>query len=325
MKHMLSSVLLVLMAATGCDQQVRDRPYEELSDNDLVARVGKITYTKGELECDIRIMKKLSLLSGNLPCETEDRRNTAKFRQSIINGFVNRALLLQEAKRRGIDLSADDMRVYQDAFIRNIFTQQALNYRGLLDALEPAAGQFHKNLKNDALSARIEQILMQELAASLPPPSAADIEKSRTETLDFNARLDDANRSLMRLATNSWKSIRAGNDFATVGRKLVKMRTEITFDEEYADPTGRLAQAPTDLTLPPTAAEDGIEIVKITQTPENARTIGRIVFKPRKQRPFPSLQEAASALRKNAIDDAVSKWFRTQRTKADILTIRLTN
>lgn len=325
MKHISLSLVIALAALGGCNRQLKDLPYDQLDGNDIVARVGSATYTKAELERDVAITEKLSALAGFAPQEMASRQNPSKFRQQVANGFVGRELLLQEAARRKIDLLPDDMQAFQAEFAAGISSRMPMTFKGLLDALGPEATQFRNNLKKDALSARIEQILRQEFLAAQPAVSASDAEAKRREALAFNRKVEETNRSLMRLATNSWRSIRAGNDFATVGRKLAEMRQEITFDAAYADPAGRHAKTPPNLTLPPTAAEDGVEVVKVVQAPDGARTIGRIFFRPKTPRDVPTEQTASEAVRQDAANVAYSNWIKSRRAAADVQVVGFTD
>ena len=114
-----------------------------------------------------------------------------------------------------------------------------MNFDAMLEALGPQATAFRNNLKKDALSAKMERILKEQIAVSLSETSKSDLEERRREALEFNRGLEAANRSLARLATNSWKSIRAGNDFAVVGQALVKMQKGIAFEPVFRDAYAR--------------------------------------------------------------------------------------
>ena len=288
--HLL--VVLSLIVACGCDR----RPADE-----VVASVDGTVYTKAALERDVAIVEKLQALAGYPSIDRTDAAAQADYRRRVVNGFVVRQVLLQEAARRRIDLSPEEMRVFQDEFAAGFSGQMPMSFDALLEALGSQATVFRNNLKKDALSAKMERILREQIAASLPETPKSDLERMRREALEFNRGLEAANRSLARLATNSWKSIRAGNDFAVVGQALVKMQKGVVFEPVFKDTSGRYAVLAAGKVSAPTSVEDGLEFVKAN----GDAAFSRIVFRWQKPREVPSNDGAA--MRKKAIRDAYAR------------------
>lgn len=285
-------LLLSLVIASGCERR---------SSDEVVASVNGTVYTKAALERDVAIVEKLQSLAGYPSIERSDAAAQADYRRRVVNGFVAREILLQEAARRRIDLSPAEMQAFQNEFAAGFSGRMPMNFDALLEALGSQATVFRNNLKKDALSAKMERILKEQIAASLPETSKSDLERMRREALEFNRGLEAANRSLARLATNSWKSIRAGNDFAVVGRALVKMQKGIAFEPVFKDAEGRYSALAAGKVSAPTSVDGGLEFVKAN----GDAAFSRIVFRWQKPREVPS--DNGVAARKKAIQDAYAR------------------
>ena len=271
------SLLIVfsLIIYLGCDR----RPSDE-----VVASVDGTVYTKAELGRDVEIVEKLQALAGYPSIDRTDAAAQADYRRRVVNGFVVREILLQEAARRRIELSPAEMCAFQDEFAAGFSGKLPVSFDALLSALGPQATAFRNNLKKDALSAKMERILKEQIAAALPETPESDLGRMRREALEFNRGVEAANRSLARLATNSWKSIRAGNDFAVVGQALVRMQKGIAFEPVFGDAEGRYAALAAGKVSEPTPVEGGLEFVKAN----GDAAFSRIVFRWQKPREVPS-------------------------------------
>lgn len=285
-------VVLSLIITFGCDR----RPADE-----VVASVDGAVYTKAELERDVAIVEKLQSLAGYPSIDRTDTAAQADYRRRVVDGFVLREILLKEAARRRIDLSPAEMRAFQDEFAADFSGKIPMSFDAMLSALGHQATAFRNNLKKDALSAKVERILRGQIAASLPETPKSEIGRMHREALEFNRGLEAANRSLARLATNSWKSIRAGNDFAVVGQALVKMQKGISFEPVFWDESGRYATLAAGKVSALTPVEGGLEFVKAN----GDAAFSRIVFRWQKPREVPS--DGGAAVRQKAIRDAYAR------------------
>ena len=286
--------VLSLIIAFGCDR----RPSDE-----VVASVDGTVYTKAELERDVAIVEKLQALAGYPSIDRSDVAAQADYRRRVANGFVVREILLKEAARRHIDLSPAEMRAFQDEFAAGFSGQMPMNFDAMLEALGPQATAFRNNLKKDALSAKVERLLREQVEDLLPETPKPDLEQMRREALEFNRGVDTANRSLARLATNSWKSIRAGNDFAVVGQALVKMQKGIAFEPTFRDAEGRYSALAAGKVSALTPVEGGLEFAKAN----GDAAFSRIVFRWQRPREVPSDGKAARA---KAVQDAYARKIR---------------
>ena len=285
-------VVLSLIITFGCDR----RPADE-----VIASVDGAVYTKAELERDVAIVEKLQSLAGYPSIDRSDVAAQADYRRRVVDGFVVREILLKEAARRRIDLSPAEMRAFQDEFAADFSGKIPMSFDAMLSALGHQATVFRNNLKKDALSAKMERILKEQIAASLPERPKSEIERMRREALEFNRGLEAANRSLARLATNSWKSIRAGNDFAVVGQALVKMQKGVAFEPAFKDSSGRYSALAAGRVSALTPVEGGLEFVKAN----GDAAFSRIVFRWQKPREVPS--DGGAAVRQKAVRNAYAR------------------
>ena len=286
--------VLPLVIASGCARRLSD---------ETVASVDGAVYTRAALERDVEIIEKLQSLAGYPSIDRTDAAAQSNYRRRVVDGFVLREILLKEAARRHIDLSPAEMRAFQDEFAAGFSGRVPMNFDAMLEALGPQATAFRNNLKKDALSAKMERILKEQIAVSLSETSKSDLEERRREALEFNRGLEAANRSLARLATNSWKSIRAGNDFAVVGQALVKMQKGIAFEPVFRDAEGRYSALTAGKVSAPTPVEGGLEFVKAN----GDAAFSRIVFRWQKPREVPSDGNAAH---EKAVRDAYARKIR---------------
>ena len=285
-------VVLSLVVAVGCDLR---------SPDEVVASVDGTVYTKAELERDVAIIEKLQMLAGYPSIDRSDATAQADYRRRVVNGFVVREILLKEAARRRIDLSPEEMRAFQDEFAAGFSGKLPVNFDALLVALGPQATAFRNNLKKDALSTKMERIIREQIAASLPETPKSDLERARREALEFNRGVETANRSLARLATNAWKSIKGGNDFAVVGQALVKMQKGVAFEPAFKDSSGRYSALAAGRVSELTPVEGGLEFVKAN----GDAAFSRIVFRWQKPREVPS--DGGAAVRQKAVRDAYAR------------------
>ena len=296
-------VVLSLIIAFGCDR----RP-----EGEVVASVDGTVYTKAELERDVAIVEKLQALAGYPSIDRSDAAAQADYRRRVVNGFVVREILLKEAARRRMDLSPAEMLAFQNEFAAGFSGQMPMNFDAMLEALGVQATAFRNNLKKDALSAKVERILKEQIAASLPETPKPEIERMRREALEFSRSLEAANRSLARLATNSWKSIRAGNDFTVVGQALVKMQKGVVFEPVFRDAEGRYAALAAGKVSALTPVEGGLEFVKAN----GDAAFSRIVFRWQKPREVPS--DGGAVVRQKAVRNAYARKIAELKQAAKI-------
>ena len=150
------------------------------------------------------------------------------------------------------------------------------------------------------------------IAARIPQISSEDIAREQAAVAKHNAGLAEANRSICRLATNAWKSIRAGNDFATVGNKLTEMNTGASYEalcEDAATVCTNLADGEMSAPL----LEDSVlSFYSVSSPTAGVRRISRIAFQLQKPRVLLSNEQTEMSLVERAIDTLYGKWLKSK-------------
>lgn len=312
--------VLLFGFAIGCSRpSVTELPYEQAPDSAVIARIGDAIYTKGELERDVRIMVKLLEAAGFKQDEMTIYDDSVGYRRMILDQVLLREVVVQEAKRRGIALSASEMAEFQERFAGDFAQRIPFSFSAALTVLGTDATPFRSNLHKDALADKFKAVSCQRIAAGLPPVSREDAEARRKETLLHNSRLANENRLVGKLATNAWKSIRAGNDFDTVGRKLAEMRKEISFDANRADDSATAAKFANGAVPPPFAIPDGLVLAKA----RDSRHLAYVKFNFLTPRKVLSVEDQQAALQEKAVATAYRELLKKLKSQADISVLKL--
>lgn len=273
LRHTMKSLLPVFcltLVLLGCDRASEDVPYYRLPDSAVVAAVGDARCTKADVQRNEEIMSKIVSL-----CGTAAKVDPAVFRRNYTTAFVVQAILVREAKRRGRTLSDKDFDRQQKRFLASIPGRTSLTYEQTVSSLGSLASTFEANQRQEALANEMEEILRAEFAKKAAAASS--------------------------FATNAWKSIRAGNDFDVVGKKLVEMGKDVSYEAECEPPTGILAELSAGAVSPLTAIEGGLSIWKAKTNVANKMAYSRIFF-------------AISS-----VDAAFDAWMEDQKKTPDVI------
>ena len=263
-------VLLVL----GCDHVPENAPYYRLPDSAVVATVGDFHCTKGDVRQNEEILSRLLVL-----CGTTAKVNSVLFRRNYTTALVEHAIFAREATKRGLSLSDEGRRRQQRRFLDSLPGGTSLTYGQILSSLGKLASTFEANQQLEALSNETEDILRAEFAKKAAEASS--------------------------LATNAWKSIRAGNDFDVVGRKLLEMVKNVSYDVDCEKPVGILDELSVGAISPLIATEGGLSMWKVKPGAANKKVYSRIFF----SIPFP--------------DAALDAWLEAQK-KAPYVILKCT-
>lgn len=213
---------------------------------------------------------------------------------------AERDVLLNEAERLGIALSEDELR-----------TQSSVSEE-VLSALGEDGAVLRENLRKDLLAEKMRLRMRCAIAERIPQISSEDIAREQAAVAKHNAGLAEANRSICRLATNAWKSIRAGNDFATVGNKLTEMNTGASYEalcEDAATVCTNLA----DVEMSAPLLEDSVlSFYSVSSPTAGVRRISRIAFQLQKPRVVLSNEQTEMSLVERMIDAAYEKWLNSK-------------
>ena len=213
---------------------------------------------------------------------------------------AERDVLLDEAARQGIVFSDDELR----ARLSDAETLQS--------ALGEDGAAFREDLKKELLAEKVRNRVRCAIAERIPRISAEDIAREQAAVAKHNAALAEANRSICRLATNAWKSIRAGNDFAMVGNKLTEMNPGASYEalcEDAAPVCTNLADGEMSAPL----LEDGVlSFYRVSSPTAGVCRISRIAFQLQKPREVLSDEQTEMSLVERKIDAVYEKWLKSR-------------
>ena len=214
--------------------------------------------------------------------------------------IAERDVLLNEASRRGIVLSEDELR-----------TQSPVSEE-VLSALGENVAVFRENLRKDLLAEKMRRCIRCAIAERIPQVSSEDIVREQAAVAKHNAGLAEANRTICRLATNAWKSIRAGNDFATVGNKLTEMNAGASY-EALCEGAATVCTNLADGEMSAPLLEDGaLSFYRVSSPTAGVRRISRIAFHLQKPQEVLSEEQTEMSQVERMIDAAYEKWLKSK-------------
>ena len=226
---------------------------------------------------------------------------------------VERDVLLGEAARQGIVLSDDELRAHlSDA-------------ESLQSALGEDGAVLRENFRKDLLAEKMRHRMRCAIAERIPQISSEDIAREQAAVAKHNAGLAEANRSICRLATNAWKSIRAGNDFAMVGNKLTEMNTGASceaFCEDAATVCTNLADGEMSA---PLLKDSVLSFYRVSSPTAGVRRISRIAFQLQKPLEVLSDEQTEMSLVERMIDAAYEKWLKSKASAPSRTTAERSN
>lgn len=302
-----------MLFLSGCERDVAEGLYSQLSDSAVLLSVGDLRYTKGHLEGDVGIMRELMSMMGS--AEEVERADPNALRKSVLAGVFTREVLIREASRRGMGLAPEDLEAYQTRFMSRFFQGKKLALPEALSRLGNRATMFQNNLTREALASQMQALIQSEAAARAEIPQET-VERERKVALARGKEAEAFNRTLGALATNAWRSIRAGNDFVTVGRKLQEMKPEIVYEPD-CPANARLEEASKANGLtPPLPVADGLEIVRGASG--GGGRCSRIRFLFRKADVSAMENAALEAQRKKAGEEGFRKRVDELKRSADV-------
>ena len=250
--------------------------YDELPDTAVVANVAGVQYTKADLERDCEIVEALLDASDRADQKQIRERNPLQCRRQMVDGFVRREALIKLGEHKGVSLSAAEALEFREHLLADVF-RSCPQKTNVVDAvLGVRAEAFAANLRREALAANAEAEYRAELRMHISA-NADDVARESRRLADLRQKVLAANASLCRLATNAWRSIRAGNDFDVVGKKLVEMQEGVSYDASF-EAAELPALASGELSAP-LLTKDGIEIFRESGETGGERRVSRIFFK----------------------------------------------
>ena len=307
MKGCLASGFFLSVAlACGCrPEDDRALAYAELPDSAIVADVCGMRYTKADLERDCEIVKILQDASGRADQKQAFVQNPLQCRRQMVDGFVCRETLVKLAEHKGMSLSDAEALEFRDQLLGDIF-RECPQKTNIVDAvLGSRTGAFAANLRREALAVKAEAEYRAELRTQVSV-SADEVSRERRRLADLRREVLAANARLCRLATNAWRSIRAGNEFDVVGKKLMEMQKGVSYDPSV-ETAECPALTPGELSAP-LLTEDGIGIFRSVGESGAGVRVSRIFFRLETPEPESSPEE----IRERRLLKETEKLFETR-------------
>lgn len=312
MDNLLFKVLLPAAVAVmaGCGRSSPDGPYVDLPDSATVISVNGACYAKSYVEQNVTVMANLMVLAG---ARTEDLEMTVDpigYRFRLMNSMVERELLIQESAKRGISLDEADVRRRENQLAAEFTRSRRLDFEQLEQLFGGLAELIRDNVRRDALAEKVRDVFFAAV-------------RERRDLAAKRAHMTKANAALASLATNAWRSIVRGNDFATVGRKLQEMKREVTFSSEADCDLPAAAALKVGAMSEPMAAEDGIALVKAMKPVGAPRRFARICVR---LAPLPEPSSVWADLPEPLPEDeesAYAAWLERLKQSATIKTAAL--
>lgn len=311
-------VAAIVVAFFGCDKRGLDVPYAELPEDAVVASVDGVNYTKSDLERDCGIMADLLKLAQIDEPEILPIVEPESYRRSMVERIIDRELLVKEADRRRIALSPADLERHQNQFAADFPGNVPVHFRTLIDFLGSRAGIFRANLRRDALAKKLRMLVRDDLTERVRV-TRDDAMREQDRVRKLNDEIAVTNAAIRKAATKAWKSVRAGNDFDVVGRRLLSLRTDVTYVADGVETNDAWVKAPVGEVLPPIELGDCIVFVKAIGTDaEGHAHFGKIAYSLCKPQEVPTIKAAMNSISEERVDSAYSAWLGELRRQAKI-------
>lgn len=209
---------------------------------------------------------------------------------------AERDVLMKEAARVGVALTDDEVRSHSD--VESAFS-----------ALGAEGAALREDYERELLADKMRRCVRRAIASRIPPITSEDVARERAAVTNHNATLEQSNRSICRLATNAWKSIRAGNDFETVGLKLKELCPSASYEPVCEDSETICTNVTESGLSAPLLSGYVLSFCQVSEATAGVRQVSRIVFRLQEPRAVLSEDETEAALVESAINAAYREWL----------------
>lgn len=244
----LAGAVFVALALSGCGSSDGE---SGRSATNVLVRAGGSVYRQGDLERDLSSMREVLRLARYDAAATDLERNPGEFRRQAVSHFAKHEPLAAVARRQGLALSPDEREVLERQVERMFSSVRPVTYAQIRRALGAGAKAFWASLEREALADKVRAAWRAELRMQIESKRSVD---------------------LGRLATNAWRSVCAGNDFATVAAHLTERDPRIEY-VEVEPPVGMPEGV-----RPPVADDEGLRFAKVWRGADGVGREGRLVF-----------------------------------------------
>lgn len=311
-------VVVVAAVLAGCGDRHSALSYEELPDDAVMASVDGVTYTKADLERDCLIMKDLLHLAQTDETDTMEAFDPEEVRRSTVERFIDRELLVKEANRLRLIVSPGEFKDYQAKFAEDFAEKLPVGFKAIVEALGPRSVAFRANLKRDALANKVRARIRDEIAQRTRV-TPSDAMREQAIVRKINAETAITNAAICAAVTNAWKSIRGGNDFDAVGRKLLELRKDVVYVADCIETNAVFAKVAVGTVSRPLEVGNDLVIVKAIGPDRDGNPhFGKISYQLYDQFVVPTVEGAMKELFENGVDAAYEARIEELRQNARI-------
>lgn len=320
------------MLATGCSKN--EKTAGDAVDNKAPAVIvnGK-TLTVGEIAADV---DKIVAMNKQIPPDSVEQAKKM-YGMQLAQTFVMKTLLMDEAKKKGLTMSADELKAKQDEIMK-----QSANMPNAPKTFDEMLAQHplgkERAQKEFADGMLIEKLLQQEVSSKIKVDDA----KVEKQLADIKARNDEMAKKAVE-AEKTIKEIKAQldknpGDF----EKIAKEKSDCPSKEKGGDlgefTRGRMVKEFEDAAFKlevgkisdPVKTDFGWHIIKVTKkTPavaaqgdkpaeEEKVTASHILISARAPQPLPPKEQVANMMKRQEEGMAMRNYFETLRKGAKI-------
>lgn len=285
MKDKMKRSLMVLAVTAllfGCSEKEASKPakpsvpkgtltYEKMATNDVIVIVNGQALTKGAAELQIAVQQEAAKLANKNIRLTDLERQRTKALRGMEKLFIERRVMLDEAARRGITLTAEDRKAIRDRFAKSVLKGRALYglVVGKLDAEKRA--ELDRGLDFDMLVQKVSAELAKECAVKVTP---AEAEKKYKDIEAYNVGAVAEETQIWKNATNVWERIQRGESFEQAALRSTTGNEHANSDMEWGDfdldffkgdreLCHYLSVMPEGTVTPPVPGDNGVLLVKL--------------------------------------------------------------
>jgi len=285
--------LMVVLAAVailaGCGKDEAKKPasaantnetaktYADLDNDAVIVTVNGKSLTKLDVETDLTLQ--LSLLRMAMPKIKGERIRKEQDRliRKSVEGFINRRVMLDEAERRGIVATAEDIDAIHTNFVATAFRGKKMTYEQMCSRLRPAmAKKINADLATDAVVFKLRKLMAKETAYV---PTNSEIADKLVKFAEYNKRAHAIEAEAWQTATNAWKRTQSGEPFERTAEWVKGKSDHATYEAEWGSFTmdyfndspalqACLRAMKPGMVTPPMAADNGVVLVQLIEIVE---------------------------------------------------------
>lgn len=340
----LSGCCCLLLAALGSGCKKKDpevqaagiivgsscKTIEEMEPDDVIVAVNGVALTRRAY--DGMLDRMVDTYGKARPSSTlADLKNYRASRERLlIDEFVTKEVLVQEARRRGLTPSAQDLAVIEGMMAKRAKLEGKTTAQ-YLKSLDPAVAE---RMRKDMMDQALIRTLRQAEFGDRLRVTAAELQEARDRVSRYNGICEATNALVKARADAVCARLRKGEDFSVVAKEVSEEREtaeqggfwgEFT-REEIEDETLRSAafSLPVGAVSEPFDTSEGLVIIKVLErkgvdsvaaTSSAKVKVGRILFQLAEFREVLDDAKLRNALERERLTEVQRDWFPTLLAK----------